>query len=143
VPFAADESDGVLRITSACAIPLSELEWRFGPSGGPGGQHANRSNTRADLRFDAAGSPSLGPRQRERIVAALGAVVRVSVDDERSQTRNRALALERLRERLAGALHVERPRRPTKPSAGARQNRLDAKRHRAEVKRARGRVDPE
>src|SRR5947209_3177719 len=83
--------------TGSCSIPLSELEWRFTPSGGPGGQHANRSNTRVEVRFDVATSPSLGERQRARLLERLGPTVRVVADDERSQARNRALALERLR----------------------------------------------
>jgi ribosome-associated protein len=136
-------SERVLRVTRTCVIPLDELEWRFGASGGPGGQHANRSNTRAEVRFDVAGSPSLGPRQRDRVMARLGATVRVVADDERSQGRNRALALERLRARLAAALHVDPPRRPTAPSRRAREDRLSEKRRRSEVKQARRRVDPD
>jgi ribosome-associated protein len=133
--------EGVLRVSRSCAIPLDEVELRFSASGGPGGQHANRSNTRVEVRFDAAASPSLGPRQRERIVAKLGPVVRVVADDERSQTRNRALALERLAGRLASALHVDRPRRPTKPSAAAKATRVDEKRKRGELKRSRRRPE--
>jgi ribosome-associated protein len=128
---------GALRVTSHCAIPLGELEWRFSPSGGPGGQHANRSNTRVEVRFDIASSPSLGPRQRSRLLARLGPVVRVVADDERSQARNRALALDRLRSRLAAGLHVEKARRPTAPSRGARERRLSDKRHQSERKQAR------
>ena len=128
-----------LRVTRTCAIPLSELEWKFTGSGGPGGQHANTANTRAEVRFDVANSPSLGPRQRERLLERLGPVVRVVASDERSQARNRALALERLRSRLAEALRVSRERRPTAPTFGAQQRRLDAKRRRAEIKRMRGR----
>lgn len=118
-------------------IPLAELTWRFGPSGGPGGQHANRSNTRAEVRFDVAGSPSLGPRQRARLLERLGDEVRVVADDERSQLRNRELAVERLRSRLAEALRRDPPRRPTAPSRGAKERRLDEKRRKAETKRAR------
>ena len=86
----------MLVVSRTCRIPLSELEWRFSASGGPGGQHANTSNTRAEVRFDVAGSPSLGPRQRARLLERLGPVVRVVADDERSQARNRQLALDRL-----------------------------------------------
>src|SRR5687767_605849 len=86
-----------LRVTRSCAIDVDELEWRFTTSGGPGGQHANRAQTRAEVRFDVARSPSLGPRQRARLLEKLGPEVRVAADDERSQARNRALALERLR----------------------------------------------
>ncbi|CAN5265590.1 alternative ribosome rescue aminoacyl-tRNA hydrolase ArfB [soil metagenome] len=118
-------------------IPPGELEWRFTPSGGPGGQHANRSNTRVEVRFDVAASPSLGPAQRERLLSRLGPVVRVVADDERSQARNRDLARERLRARLVEALRVPRSRTATKPSKGARERRLEAKRRRSQLKRAR------
>jgi len=126
-----------LRVTRSCTIPLEELEWRFVASGGPGGQHANRSNTKVELTFDVEGSPSLGPIQRARLLERLGPVVRVVVDDERSQLRNRDLALERLRSRLAAALVVPKSRRPTKPSKAANQRRLDAKRRRSDIKRRR------
>ena len=128
---------GVLRVTSSFAIPLDELEWRFTGAGGPGGQHVNTSNTRAEVRFDVAGSPSLGPRQRARMLERVGPSVRVVAADTRSQARNRDLALERLRARLGEALRVERPRRPTKPTAGARRRRVEAKRRRGDVKRGR------
>jgi ribosome-associated protein len=126
-----------LRVSGSLHIPLSELEWRFTGSGGPGGQHANTANTRVELRFDVAGSPSLGPRQRARLLDKLGPSVRVVASDERSQARNRQLALERLRDRLAGALRVERPRRPTRPTAGSRERRLESKRRQSQRKRLR------
>lgn len=129
--------DGVLRVNRSLAIPLGELEWRFTASGGPGGQHANRSNTRVELRFDVEASPSLGEHQRARLLDAVGPSVRVVADDERSQWRNRALALERLQARLAAALVVRPPRRSTRPTKGAEQRRLEAKRRRADVKRDR------
>ena len=132
----------VLRVTPTCVLPLDELEWRFSASGGPGGQHVNTSNTRAEVRFDVAGSPSLGPRQRARLLDRLGPEVRVVASDERSQLRNRELALERLRSRLAEALRVETPRRATKPTKAARERRLEEKRHRSETKaRRRGRPE--
>lgn len=127
----------MVRVSRSCAIPLSELEWRFTPSGGPGGQHANRSNTRAELRFDVAGSPSLGPVQRARLLARFGPVVRVVADQERSQLRNRDLAVRRLRERLAEALRVQPTRRPTAPSLSARRGRVESKRRRGDLKRSR------
>ncbi|HEY5172191.1 MAG TPA: aminoacyl-tRNA hydrolase, partial [Acidimicrobiia bacterium] len=99
--------DGVLRITRSCAIASDELEWRFTASGGPGGQHANTSNTKVEVRFDVAASPSLGPRQRARLLERLGPVVRVTASERRSQHQNRELALERLQSRLASALHVD------------------------------------
>ena len=127
----------VLRVTRSCEIPLDELEWRFTGSGGPGGQHANTANTRVEVRFDVAGSPSLGPRQRARLLDKVGPVVRVVAADERSQARNRALALERLAARLAEGLRIETPRVATKPSRAKKQARLDDKRRRSEVKRGR------
>jgi ribosome-associated protein len=129
----------LIRVTPSLSIPLSELQFRFTPSGGPGGQHANKVNTRVELRFDVARSPSLGPRQRARLMQRLGPEVRVTADDERSQVRNRQLAVERFRTRVADALHIEKTRRPTRPSRGAKERRLSAKRHQSERKRQRGR----
>jgi ribosome-associated protein len=131
------EGAGTVRISSSLAIPLSELQFRFSPSGGPGGQHANKVNTRVELRFDVAGSPSLGPRQRARLIDRLGPEVRLVADDERSQLRNRQLAVQRFRARVADALRIEKPRRPTRPSRGAVERRLTAKRRVSERKRAR------
>jgi len=124
-------------------VAADELEWRFTSSGGPGGQHANTSNTRVEVRFDVSASTSLGPRQRARLLARLGPVVTAVAADERSQARNRAQARERLRSRLAAGLAVERPRRPTRPSPAARQRRVEAKRRRADTKRLRGRPEVE
>jgi ribosome-associated protein len=134
---------GVLRITRSAAVPLDELEWRFTGSGGPGGQHANTSNTRVEVRFDIQGSPSLGPRQRARLLERLGPTTRVVASDSRSQSRNRELALERLAARLAAALAVERTRVPTRAKRSAKQARLADKRHRGEIKRARRRPSPD
>ncbi|MGH8990215.1 MAG: alternative ribosome rescue aminoacyl-tRNA hydrolase ArfB [Acidimicrobiia bacterium] len=133
----------LLRVSASCAIPLEELEWRFSASGGPGGQHANTSNTRAEVRFDVAGSPSLGPRQRARLLERLGPEVRVVASDERSQARNRQLALDRLAARLAEALKVQTPRRATQPTRSSQRERLDTKRRRGDVKRGRARPDPD
>jgi len=124
-------------VSRSCRIALDELEWRFTGSGGPGGQHANTSNTRVELRFDIAGSPSLGPRQRSRLLEQIGPSLRVVSSSERSQSRNRAEALERLRSRLADALHVDAPRHATRPTRAAKERRLDTKRRRSDVKRAR------
>lgn len=132
-------SSGVLRVNRSCVIPLDELEWRYSASGGPGGQHANTSNTKAEVRFDIAASPSLGPRQRERLLAAHGETLRVAATDRRSQLRNRELAMERLREKLAAALVIQKHRVATKPSKGAKRARVETKRKRSEVKRARQR----
>jgi ribosome-associated protein len=126
-----------LRVTGTCAIPLDELEWRFSGSGGPGGQHANTSNTRVEVRFDVEASPSLSPSQRARLLDRLGPVVQVVAADTRSQARNRELALSRLRDRLADALRTPRARRATAPSAAGRRRRLDAKRRRSDLKRQR------
>src|SRR4051794_41528254 len=95
-----------LVVSRSCRIPLEELEWRFTASGGPGGQHANTSNTKAEVRFDVANSPALGPRQRSRLLERLGPVARASASERRSQHQNRELALERLRSRIAEALHT-------------------------------------
>jgi ribosome-associated protein len=127
-------TDNVLRVTPHLVLPLDDLEWRFSASGGPGGQHANTSNTRAEVRFDVTTSTALSEPQRERILAKLGPVVRSQASDERSQGRNRDLALERLAAALAGALRIERPRRATKPSAAARRRRLTEKSRRADRK---------
>jgi ribosome-associated protein len=126
-----------LVVSRTCRIPLAEVEIRTGPSGGPGGQHANRAHTRVEVRFDVAASPTLGPRQRQRLLDRLGPVVRVVTDEHRSQSRNRSLALERLGARLAEGLRVDPPRKATRPSTRSVQRRLDAKRRAAERKRER------
>jgi ribosome-associated protein len=128
-----------LVVSRSCRIPLDELEWRFSASGGPGGQHANTANTKAEVRFDVAASPSLGPRQRARLLEKLGPSVRVVASDERSQARNRDLAMERLAARLAEGLRIEAVRVPTRPRRSASLNRLEGKRRRSETKRLRGR----
>jgi ribosome-associated protein len=127
----------VLQVTRNLSIPLDEFQWRFTTSGGPGGQHANRSSTRVEVRFDIEHSPSLGPRQRARLLERFGSTVRAASGDERSQVRNREIALRRLAERLADALHVQRSRLPTGPSAGAKSRRLEEKRRRSVRKRER------
>jgi ribosome-associated protein len=116
-----------LRVNSGLLIPESELRWRFSRSGGPGGQHANTSDTRAEVRFDIAGSPSLGPRQRARLLERFGPEVRVVASDERSQARNRALAQRRLAQRLADGLRVDPDRRATRPTKASVARRLEAK----------------
>jgi ribosome-associated protein len=129
----------LLRVSRSCAIPLDELEWQFSASGGPGGQHANTANTRAEVFFDVAGSPSLGPRQRARLLERLGPRVRVVASERRSQHQNRELALERLRSKLAEALHVNPTRVATAPSRAAKRRRIEAKLHHSEIKRTRRR----
>jgi len=132
----------LLRVTRSCAIPFDELEWKFTGSGGPGGQHANTSNTKVEVRFDIEQSPSLGPRQRGRLLERLGSSVRVTASERRSQLQNRELALERLRSRLADALHVNPARVPSSPSRAEKARRVERKRHHGEIKRARRRPDP-
>ncbi len=127
-------TDDPLAVKPGLSIPTSELTWRFGPSGGPGGQHANTSNTRAELVFEIADSPTLNHHQRDKLERAFGPRIRVVVDDTRSQTRNRELALARLAERMNEALRPERIRRPTKPGRGAKERRLKQKRQRGERK---------
>jgi ribosome-associated protein len=132
-----------LQVARDVAIPLAEVELRTSRSSGPGGQHANVTASRVEASFDVEASRSLGAEHKRRISARLGPVVRAIAQDTRSQTRNRELALERLRSRLASALVVQRPRRATKPTGAARRKRLDAKRRRGERKQARRRPDPE
>jgi ribosome-associated protein len=132
-----------LRVSPSCRIALSEVVVRASRSGGPGGQHANTSDTAVEASFDVAASRSLGPRQRARLLARLGPVVRARAADTRSQARNRELALERLAARIAAALRTSRPRRETKPPPRARRSRLDAKRRRGDVKRGRARPGPD
>lgn len=134
-------ADQELRIAPGVAVPLDELGWRFTSAGGPGGQHVNTSNTRAEVVFDAAGSPTLPRWARELIVTRLGPVVTVSAGDRRSQARNRALALERLAERLTSALRVDKPRRATRPSMASQRRRIEEKRRRGDLKRRRAGLD--
>lgn len=120
-------------------VPENEIEFRFVASGGPGGQHANRSNTKVDAVFRLDQSTTMPDGLRERVRAKLGDVVRVTVDDERSQTRNREIALERMRGRVRNAGVVEKPRRATKPTRGSQRRRVEAKRRRSDVKKGRKR----
>jgi len=129
--------EGWLRVTPTCRIPLAELEWKVSRSGGPGGQHANTSDSRVEVRFVVEVSTALGPRQRARLLERLGPVVRAVASDSRSQARNRTVALERLGAKLAAGLAVEAPRHPTRPSRSARQSRMDDKRRQGERKRTR------
>ena len=127
-------ADDDLVISNALRIPRCEIIERFATSGGPGGQHANKVATRVELSFDAESSSALSEWQRQRIVDRCGRIVQVSVDDTRSQARNREIAAQRLAERLAAALVVTRPRRATRPSHSAKKRRLDAKRRRSDIK---------
>jgi ribosome-associated protein len=129
--------DDDIRVTRSTALPRDEVQLRFSRSSGPGGQHAQRSETRVEAVFDVEASAALTPAQKERVHARLGPVVRAVAQDERSQARNRELALERLAEQLRDALRVRRPRRPTAPTAASRERRLEDKRRRAGTKRLR------
>jgi ribosome-associated protein len=124
-------------VTRSVTLPVDEIELRFSRSSGPGGQHAQRSETRVEAILDVEASSALTAVQKRRVIARAGPVLRAVAQDERSQSRNRELAVGRLVERLREALRVERRRRPTRPTAAARQRRLDDKRRRAETKRLR------
>ena len=119
------------------AVPLTEVVLRTSRSSGPGGQHANVTASRVEAVFDVASSSALTEAQKRRVIERIGTRVTAVSQDARSQARNRELALERLRERLAEALKERRPRRPTTPTAAARRRRLEAKRRTAERKQAR------
>ena len=126
-----------LRIGRYAAIPLSEIELRYSRSSGPGGQHAQKSETRVEALFDVEASESLTRTQKARIARKAGPILRAIAQDERSQVRNRELAAERIAEQLKDALRVERRRVPTKPTAQSKERRLEAKRRRSELKRTR------
>lgn len=126
-------------VTRSVAVPLAEIELRASRSSGPGGQHANVTASRIEAVFDVTASKALTDVQKRRVTARVGDRLTAVAQDERSQARNRELALERIRERLAVALAVPRPRRPTGPTAAARRRRLEAKRRAAERKRTRRR----
>src|SRR5438874_11374083 len=126
-----------LRVTRSVSIPRSEIELRFSRSSGPGGQHAQKSDTRVEATFDVEASSALTPVQKRRVVARAGPVIRAIAQDERSQWRNRELATERLVESLREALRVPRRRRATKPTKAAVERRLEQKRRRSNVKRPR------
>jgi ribosome-associated protein len=126
-----------IRVTRSVLLPLSEIDFRFSRSSGPGGQHANRSETRVEARFDVEASQALTDAQKRRVLARTEPIIRAVAQDERSQWRNRELAVERVAEQLRAALKVERRRRPTKPTAASRERRLEDKRRRSETKRLR------
>ncbi len=126
-----------IRVTRSVSIPAAEIRFRVSRSSGPGGQHANTSETRVEALFDVGASESLTERQKQRVHAKVGAVVRAVAQDERSQARNRELALERLVAKLRDALRVERRRVATRPTKASVERRLEAKRRRAAVKQRR------
>jgi ribosome-associated protein len=125
-------------------LPSTEFDWSFATSGGPGGQHANRSHTRVTLRFDLASTTVIPPAARDHMLSRLGnraggGILAVTVDETRSQATNREIALERMNQLLNEAMRRPRRRRPTRPSAASRERRLEEKRRRSEKKRDRGR----
>jgi ribosome-associated protein len=126
-----------IRVTRSVLLPLTEVNFRYSRSSGPGGQHAQKSETRVEAVFDVEASEALTDAQKRRVIGRAGPVLRAIAQDERSQLRNRELALKRLVEQLRRALRVERKRVPTKPSAAARERRLEGKRRRSETKRLR------
>lgn len=133
----------MIQITNTLSIPLSELSFRFSRSSGPGGQHVNKSETRVELLFDVANSPSLTDAQRERVMRGLASridgagVLHVTSQATRSQKQNRDLAIARFTRLMRKALERPKKRRPTKPSRQAKERRLRAKKRRSEIKRYR------
>src|SRR5215210_1839509 len=134
--MAAMERESI-RVTRSVVLPLAEIDLRFSRSSGPGGQHANTSETRVEARLDIDASSALTGAQKRRVTAKAGPVLRAVAQDERSQLRNRELAIERLVEQLRAALKVERRRVATRPSAASRERRLESKKRRSQTKRLR------
>jgi ribosome-associated protein len=126
--------DGPLRVTRDLSIPLDEILVRASRSSGPGGQHANVTASRIEAIFDVEASKSLTEAQRARLRSRYGPRVTAVAQDARSQARNRELALERLRERIARALHLQRPRHKTNPTRASKERRLEAKRRMSQRK---------
>jgi len=142
-------NDSIVRITDTVSIPMSELQFRFARSSGPGGQHVNRTATQVELLFDVANSPSLEEVQRQRVLSKLKSridkegILHLVSQETRSQLRNREEVVERFQELMRDALHVPKSRRPTRPTRGARERRLEEKRRRGETKRSRRPVPPD
>jgi ribosome-associated protein len=126
-----------IRVTRSVALPTAEIELQTSRSSGPGGQHAQKSETRVVAVFDVEASSALTQVQKRRVVAKAGPVLRAAAQDERSQLRNRELAVDRLVAQLREALRVERRRVPTAPSKAARERRLEEKKRRGQTKRLR------
>src|SRR5580765_3464302 len=138
--IAAMNGDSI-RVTRSVVLPLAEVELQVSRSSGPGGQHAQKSETRVVAVFDVEASNALSDAQKRRVISRAGPVLRAVAQDERSQSRNRELALERLVAALREALRVERKRVPTKPTAAARERRLEQKKRRSKTKRLRRELD--
>jgi ribosome-associated protein len=130
-----------IRVTRSVVLPLAEVELQFSRSSGPGGQHAQKSETRVVAVFDVQASSALTDAQKRRVIAKAGPVLRGAAQDERSQARNRELAIERLVAALREALRVERKRKPTNPTAASRERRLEQKKRRSATKRLRRELD--
>lgn len=126
--------DRYLFIKPNLRIPVSEIIWRFNPSGGPGGQHANKSNTRVEAELVLAQLTEIDDQTKSLLIRKLGAMVRVVEDSTRSQNRNRNRALQRIEKILISALHVEKKRKPTKPSRSSNERRLEVKKRRSNLK---------
>ena len=133
----------LLIINSELHLSLSELQYRFARSGGPGGQHVNKTETQVELLFDVAHSPSLSDQQRQRLLAKLKNVIdqegvlHLTSQSERSQLRNREAVTERFRSVLAAALHEPKKRRPTRPTAASKTRRIEGKKRRGQIKQLR------
>jgi ribosome-associated protein len=138
-------ADGDLQVRGPLVLPARELHWRFSRSSGPGGQGVNTADSRVELSFDLAGSPTFPTHLKERALRRLAGrlvdgVLTVVASEHRSQLRNRDAARDRLAETLRAALAPDPPRRrPTRPTAGSQRRRLEAKARRSAVKRLRGR----
>ncbi|HEU5405584.1 MAG TPA: alternative ribosome rescue aminoacyl-tRNA hydrolase ArfB [Gaiellaceae bacterium] len=130
-----------IRVTRSVVLPASEIELQVSRSSGPGGQHAQKSETRVVAVLDVESSTALTETQKRRVIARAGPVLRAMAQDERSQSRNRELAIERLVAALREALRVQRKRVPTKPTAAARERRLEQKKRRSQTKRLRRELD--
>jgi len=133
----ADMPGESIRVTRSVVLPLAEVEFRTSRSSGPGGQHAQKTESRVEAVFDVEASEALTDVQKHRVVARAGSTLRAVAQDERSQARNRELALERLVAQLREALRVPRRRRKTKPTQQSIERRLEEKRRRSQLKRLR------
>jgi ribosome-associated protein len=131
------DGEDSLHVHRGLDLPLTEVTWRATTSSGPGGQHANRTQSRVEVQFDVEASATLGPRQRARLRERIGPVVRASASDSRSQARNRELALSRLAAKLDRALRVQPARTPTRPTRSSQVRRVEAKRRRSRTKQQR------
>jgi ribosome-associated protein len=126
-----------IRVTRSVVLPLSDVEYRTSRSSGPGGQHAQKTESRVEALLDVEGTRALTDVQKRRVIARLGPVLRAIAQDERSQSRNKELATDRLVGQLREALKVPRRRRPTKPSKAAVERRIESKKRRSQTKRLR------